>query len=307
MFFGLENEFLLSLETTRGCAYRCNYCVNAARKWAFRKSSPERVLERIDEIVALGCHGITINDDNFFVDRQRANTILDELVRRDQGLEIFAAIRADYICKSSDAELRTMREAGIRMFGIGVESGSERVLRSINKRARLDQTFTASERLAEVGIYAWYHFIYGFPGEQVEDIALTHAAMKRIVSSNPYAQVNLNRLIPNPGTPSFHACVRAGWQPPQTIEQWARVIEETRSQRPAYITPEVERFWARHLDIYTYACGEMGSPLVARTKKRTATTLSRLAGSAAGARLVSGLKSVPLTNRALTKVKSLLS
>lgn len=246
-FFGLLGDQILSVETSRGCIFRCTYCVNASKREPFRKMSPEKVIESLEHIVAQGVKTITINDDNFFIDKKRANRILNLIDEKKWGLEIFVAVRSDYLSSIEDSDYELMKKAGIKMFGIGVESGSEKTLKRINKKEGIEAMFEANKRLAKHKINAWVHFIYGFPGETLDDFLETYKAMKMITKENPYAHVNLNRLIPNPGTPSFQECVESGWTAPSTIEGWANIIEDISRKRPAYIDPDLERWWARHI------------------------------------------------------------
>lgn len=257
-FFGLKGSQLLSIESTRGCSFRCTYCVNAAKREKFRKMSTAKVLEFIEDILDMGVHSITFNDDNLFVDKERAETILKEIVRRDWKLELFIAVRSDFLAKQDDAFYELMSKAGVTMLGIGVESGSDQVLESIKKKEGIDSTFEASRKLAKHGIKAWYHFIFGFPGETAEDLAATYRAMYRISSTNGYAQVNLNQLIPNPGTPSYGECLAMGWPAPVSMENWSDVMIHTRRMgRPAYIDEELYVWWETHLKDLTFPRGDM--------------------------------------------------
>ncbi len=246
IFFGLTGKSALSLETSRSCAYRCEYCVNAAKREKFRTMSTGKVLAHLSEIVKLGIDNITINDDNFFVDKPRAMEILGGIVANGWKIGIFVAVRSDTLKAFTEDEWCLVKKAGVGMFGIGVESGSNRVLESIRKAEHIEDTFQANQQLAAHGIRAWIHFLYGFPGEKLEDVRQTHAAMKRVLNENPYALVNLNRLIPNPGTPSFKKCVACGWPAPTTLDEWSRVIDDTRNRRPEYLDPEIERYWKEH-------------------------------------------------------------
>ncbi|WP_035236676.1 B12-binding domain-containing radical SAM protein [Desulfobacter vibrioformis] len=257
-FFGLKGEQILSIESTRGCAFRCTYCVNAAKREKFRKMSAEKVISCVEDIVNQGVNSITFNDDNLFVDKRRAETILNEIIRRGWKLEMFIAVRSDFLAAQDDAFYELLIKAGVTMFGIGVESGSNRVLDHIRKKEGIDVTFEASKKLAKHGIKAWYHFIFGFPGERREDLEATYRAMYRISATNPYAQVNLNQLIPNPGTPSCQECFDMGWPVPKTMENWADVMVHTRRMgRPAYVDEELLDWFKEHLDGLVFPRREM--------------------------------------------------
>lgn len=248
-FFGLEGNLVLSLETSRGCAFRCTYCVNSAKREKFRQKSPERILQEVDQLVGYGVKTIVMVDDNFFIRRKQAMGVLQQIVDRDYGLELFVAARSDFLASLSNEEYDLMKAAGISMMGLGVESGSNTFLEHLKKKEPIEATYAASDKLAKHGINAWYHFLYGFPNETIDDLLATCRAMRKICQENPYAQVNLNQLIPNPGTPSFDECIELGWKPPASMEQWADVLIHTRRLgKPVYMDQQVWDFSREHLE-----------------------------------------------------------
>ncbi len=247
-FFGLKGDLIVSLETSRGCPFICSYCVNAAKREKYRKMRPGKVIQSLQDIVNLGVRSIAITDDNFFADKKWAAEVLKSIANKDLGLEMYISARSDYLGSIDDSDFELMKNAGVSMFTIGTESGSNKTLKRINKKETIEHSFAANRRLAKYGMYAWFHFIYGFPGERKEDFLESYNAMHRILEENPlYAMVNLNRLIPNPGTPSFYECVAGGWTSPDTIEGWAEVIESTRSKTPAYMDPDLAK-WIKLLN-----------------------------------------------------------
>jgi len=242
-FFRFKGNQILSIETSRGCPFRCTYCVHSARPDKFRTMNSEKVLQSIEDIVNQGVNSITINDDNFFVDRKRATEILESIKRKKYDIEIFVAVRSDYLSSIETSDFELMKAAGITLLGIGVESGSNRILEKIKKNETIEKTFTANRKLAKFGINALFHFIYGFPEETKEDFILTFKAMHQILQENPsYARVNLNRLIPNPGSQSYHECLDKGWKSPNTIEQWAKIMVKIWRRTPVYMDSELARW-----------------------------------------------------------------
>jgi radical SAM superfamily enzyme YgiQ (UPF0313 family) len=248
-FYGLtRDDILMSVETSRGCAYHCTYCVNAAKRERFRQRSPETVIRLLAPIVEeLGVRSITINDDNFFVNKRRAEAILRAIAAKDWDLEIFVAVRSDYLARQNDADFELMKAAGIKMFGIGVESGSNRMLGELQKKEPIEATYEAVQRMRKHGFTAWVHFLYGFPGETREDLIATYTAMRKVLSLNEHVQVNLNRLIPNPSTPSYRQCLELGWVPPETIEGWANVCKAIQAARPVHMDAALEQWWSDNL------------------------------------------------------------
>lgn len=245
--FAADGESALSIETSRGCVYRCAYCVHSAHRDKFRAMSAEKVVEGIAHIVRQGVKNVTFNDDNFFLDKKRARRVLSALVTENWGLKIFVAVRSDCLNSMEDSDFLLMKKAGICILSLGVESGCNRTLKRINKRETIEETFKANQRLAKYGINTWALFLYGFPGETKADFLETYNAMQRILRDNPHAIVNLSRLIPNPKTPSYTDSVAVGWKPPETIEQWANIINSIHEGCPAYLDPGIYEWMRDHL------------------------------------------------------------
>lgn len=250
-FFGLKANFVLSYESSRGCPFSCSYCVNSIRKDPFRQKSPQKIVTELDHIITTyGADGIAIIDDNFFTRPKRAFETLELMAAKNWNCQFYVAARADFLASCSDADFELMKAAGMVMTSMGVESGSNRMLKILNKKENADVALKANEKLAKHGIYAWFHFLYGFAKETLDDLLANCATMRAICETNPkYARVNLNQLIPNPGSPSYDDCVAFGWQPPESIEKWADVLIHTRRLgKPSYIDQEIWDFSRANLE-----------------------------------------------------------
>ena len=97
--------------------------------------------------------GFIFSDDNFFGDLARARKILEGL--QQDGLDLVLTkldIRADVLSALDDDFLRLLKRAGCLALNVGLESGSERILRLINKRIPISQMLAVNRRLKQVGI-----------------------------------------------------------------------------------------------------------------------------------------------------------
>ncbi|HOK41835.1 MAG TPA: cobalamin-dependent protein [bacterium] len=134
LFFGFKSDISFSLETSRGCKFRCGYCVETVIKNKWRGMSAERVIEHIEHInKKYNVKALVFVDDNFFVDEQRSEIILKKIIEKKFEMEYYAPIRSDLICKRGLAFLKLMEQAGFKSAGLGVESGSNRVLKYLKK------------------------------------------------------------------------------------------------------------------------------------------------------------------------------
>src|SRR5215471_6765186 len=121
--------------SSHGCPYDCSFCSNASlygRAWNALPS--ERVVAEVTELVRrFRLDLVDIVDDNFLVDRARGIDIARGFIESGLKFEWCIQTTANFLLRSSDEEVRLLRESGLVRVFIGAESGSEDVLRSVNK------------------------------------------------------------------------------------------------------------------------------------------------------------------------------
>ena len=186
--------------TSRGCPYSCSYCEAfriTGRK--VRRHSIEYVLGWIEKLHQdYGIKYFSVSDDAFTQERDYVIALCREILAR--GLEIkwdcgSNGIRFDRI----DPEmLHLMERAGCFYVTVAIESGSERVLKDMNRRSDLPAIRAGIElikRESKMAIGAF--FILGFPTETREDILRTI----RLARSLPIDAPQFFLFTPHPGTP----------------------------------------------------------------------------------------------------------
>ncbi len=124
----------LTISTSRGCPYRCNYCVLSEQNYWIERSS-EDIVNEVIECFSDNNKYTLINfvDDNFFVKPQRAKNIIEEIGRLHPGIMFSFQTRADQIVKNSEF-LKEISEKYDICIALGVESQSESVLMRYNKK-----------------------------------------------------------------------------------------------------------------------------------------------------------------------------
>jgi anaerobic magnesium-protoporphyrin IX monomethyl ester cyclase len=173
--FTLPNTGIIS---SLGCPYRCAYCsVGIVHpKICFR--SPENVFKEIKYCL----DNFAIRDFRFFddcltFDRSRIVKLCQLII--DEGLSIYwnGVSRVDKV----DYELlRLMRKAGCHQLGYGIEVGTEKGIKIINKKTTLRQAQEAIYLTKKTGLESSASFIIGFPGETVDDIKKTIDFAKKL-------------------------------------------------------------------------------------------------------------------------------
>lgn len=151
------------LISSRGCPFNCTFCGSPGfwgRKVRFH--SPEYFVDQMEELRSKGTSFFYVSDDTFTLDRDRVIRICREILRRGLKVSWYAISSV----KSVDAEvLYWMRLAGCIQISYGVESGSQEIRNSLNKKISNQEIKIAFDLTVSYGILARAYFIYGSPGE----------------------------------------------------------------------------------------------------------------------------------------------
>ncbi len=192
-----------NLITSRGCPARCTYC-QQVDLWGegLRLMSPARVLAEVDAIrETTGIENILFLDDSLTAcSTARMSELCAGLKAR--GVQWRGWTRANLIARDDRLPmLREMRDAGFVSCCVGVESGSDRLLKAIAKQTTVEQNRAAIRNLKAAGIKARCSIMVGLPGETWDDV---QALVDFVAEVQPDDWI-LSTLVPLPGTPSWDA------------------------------------------------------------------------------------------------------
>lgn len=191
----------ITLDAGRGCPYGCTYCSTKTfwkRKYRL-KTNKKLIEEIIHAINETGCRHFLFNHDLFTADRRRIESFCNELIKNRLDVKWTCSSRVDTI----DEELiLLMKKAGMEKVFFGVETGSKRMQKMINKNIDVEKVIALIKFLGKNGIFSTTSFIYGFPEESEEDIEDT---LKLIIEllGYPFNQVITHLLAIETGTEMF--------------------------------------------------------------------------------------------------------
>lgn len=204
---------------SRGCPFPCSFCAAGRTRIQYRDgASARRELEQLVE--AYGIDGYAIVDDNFIVNKERVRDICRSTA--DLGLRWSALSRVDTVDQSLLAE---MADAGCIEVKFGVESGSERLLKAMQKNTTQQQIRDAVGWAADCGIAAKAFIVHGFPGEDLDSTRQTIRLLDEL--GDRLARVSLFRFVPLPGTqaydqPAAHRGIRGTHRAPDWDGDWEK-------------------------------------------------------------------------------------
>jgi len=166
--------------TSRGCPFKCVFCSTSAywgRRW--RSRSVKNVVDEIEYLLKEFPYleRIIIPDDTFILDNQRVIEICNEILKRKIKIKWECSGRVDMVSKEM---LVKLKEAGCDKITYGVESGSEKILESINKKITKEQIKRAIRLTNEVGLDYGTYLMVGNPGETWETLKQTVDFLKEL-------------------------------------------------------------------------------------------------------------------------------
>lgn len=186
--------------TTRGCPFLCTFCAgNIIAGKRIRKRSVDAILAEIQ--LLYHTHGIRefhIIDDNFTFNKPFAKDFLLKL--KDLNLDISWAVPNGIRMDTLDDEiLSLMKETGLYLISLGIESGSDRILEKMKKNMTVEKVRHYVRMIRKHDIDIAGFFILGFPTETVEDIKKTITLSLEL----DLLRANFFTYLPFPGTESY--------------------------------------------------------------------------------------------------------
>lgn len=182
--------------TSRGCPFACDFCSHPIFGESFRERSPQNMVDEVEQILNLGYERVFFQDDCFTLTKSRVIKFCDEVSSRDLHFGWECLSRAD----SMDSDTATrMRAAGCDHVFFGLESGSDRVLKIMNKSATPEMGRRAVEAARVGGLKTGAFFIFGYPGDDTESMLET----LHFANSLPLDYLSFTYPYPIPGTPLY--------------------------------------------------------------------------------------------------------
>lgn len=228
----LEKIVLIPTHTSRGCPHQCAFCINSITKNTWRGYSSNMVLKDLEIIKQEPCFQnkpIRFWDENFFTDIQRAKEIIQGMLDRNIIMPWETTVRVDYIRDNmiDDDFLKMLKKSGCYLLSYGGESGSEDVLKKINKGISPEQIIYSAKKTLKYGIIPQYSFMVGLPGETRKDINQTINIIDTLTKLSSQVQIlGPQAFRPYPGSVLHQSCLSSGWSDPDSLDDWAKVVED---------------------------------------------------------------------------------
>jgi anaerobic magnesium-protoporphyrin IX monomethyl ester cyclase len=172
-----------------GCRFRCTFCGVAA---TFNGATLLPPADRLDRDLAIlkgeiGADSIQFFDHNFFDREAEMVPLLDVLARHELPWWCYA--RSDALINLSAESWRLVRKSRLRMAYIGAETPNDRLLKSIRKGTRSEQTLEAAELCRRNGVIPELSFMVGPPEDPEGETERTFDFIRHVKRVNPDAEI----------------------------------------------------------------------------------------------------------------------
>ena len=188
--------------STRGCPYGCRFCVSKnvfGRTIRFRE--PSKVVDEIEYVYKkYNIDAFYLFDDTFGVKKSQAIDLCDAIAKRGLPIVWGCETRVNLI---NEEFVKCLKKAGCIQVDFGIESGSERLLKLLQKGIIVDQVRKAVKICRKYGVRVFSNFMINLPTETEEDVEDTLALADEIKSDISI----FNVTCPFPGT-ELHSYLR---------------------------------------------------------------------------------------------------
>jgi anaerobic magnesium-protoporphyrin IX monomethyl ester cyclase len=198
----------VSLITARGCPYTCTWCSHTVFGHTHRRRSPESVVEEVAWIKeTYAPDQLWYADDVFTIAHRWFLEFADALRQRDLCIPFECISRADRL---NEQIIDALASIGCYRLWIGSESGSQRILDRMERKAQVDDIQAKTGMLQRRGINVGMFIMLGYEGEEIADLRATVDHLKQAspdvflttvaypIKGTPYYEEVQDRLIADP-------------------------------------------------------------------------------------------------------------
>jgi radical SAM superfamily enzyme YgiQ (UPF0313 family) len=201
IWYDHHGYYSMNMVTTRGCPYRCNWCAKPIYGRRYNSRSPENVVAELKWLKDnFQPDHIWFADDIFGLKPGWIEKFSELAVEQNALVPFKCLQRVDLI---TERIAKALSAAKCRTVWVGAESGSQKILDAMDKDTRVEDIYTAAERLHAVGVEICFFLQFGYPGEGWQDIQATLKMVRECQPDN----IGISVSYPLPGT-KFHETVK---------------------------------------------------------------------------------------------------
>ncbi|MBI3558761.1 radical SAM protein [Candidatus Gottesmanbacteria bacterium] len=213
--------------TSLGCPYACEFCcINApfslpGERHTIRTKSSDLAVSEMEFLAReYGVRHLKIVDEMFVLQERHYMGIVDKLIEKDLGLNIWAYARVDTVKPET---LQKMKRAGINWLALGIESADSKVRDSARKHLDKSQIVDIVKTIQDADINVMGNYIFGLPDDTRETMQETFDLATRLNTE----WANFYCAMAYPGSALYLRAIRENWQLPNTWHDYSQHSYDT--------------------------------------------------------------------------------
>lgn len=197
-----KNGRKLTYISSYGCVGRCSFCseqIHSQGKWNGQKA--EKIVQDIIELSEkYNLMSFDIVDPNFSTDYKRMIEVAKLLIAKNSSVPIMCNMRIIDMMNLNEEDYLLLKNAGFKKLFIGIESGSEKILKLLNKTYTQEIAYDVCKKADDYGIMTYTNFMHCLPTESMEDSEKTLELSEKIAKNMKYNRQFHHIYIPFPKT-----------------------------------------------------------------------------------------------------------
>ena len=223
----LGNGISASFQTSRGCPFACKFCGNEVlQQRKMRCISVSKLVAKIKMLQSkYGYNSFLFVDDLTLAGRKQFIEFASALKEiRPKIAWSSTGIRANLISRLNEDDIQLLWDSGCRSLDIGIESGSARMLKHIDKADTKDNMIKANKIISTLPFKTKYTFIVGYPTETDTERNETVEFFLQLQKENPNIYPMFFIYLPIMGTRLYNEILEAKlFKNPNTLKGWVDI------------------------------------------------------------------------------------
>ena len=195
--------------TSRGCPYKCSFCVNANMKNRVVYKRDQDIMDELERLYStFGSRLFYVGDETFTLNEERALRIMNIFESFKEDAYWIFQTRIDRLTKKILAKLKTCKK--LIEIDVGIENIDDSVLKLNQKNLTFSQICTGLQKLKKTGKKVLGYWIVGLPGETQETLKKNLHFMKYFLANGFLYLIEVGCFVPYPGTDIYRNPERYG-------------------------------------------------------------------------------------------------
>ena len=167
-----DHNYFMPLDVGRGCPFRCTFCcTNQFLHRSYRLKSVDKIVAEMKYLKErYGIRSFMFSHDAFTTNKKLVEELCDRLIEEKLDIRWKCCSRIDLL---TEELVLKMKKAGMWGIELGLETGSARMQKIINKKLDLTHARQMADFLVKQQLHVALFFMYGFPQETEEDLRQT--------------------------------------------------------------------------------------------------------------------------------------